>query len=733
MNAINRIQLKLLLPKLSAGVVIGTINIIIEISLAALIFSGSLTIFLSNGIGMMIFSGIIFMIVIGLTSSLRGVLAGPQDSPAAILGLIAAAIARSMPANSSPETTFATIAAAIALTSIATGIFFLVLGRFKSGNLVRFIPYPVVGGFLAGTGWLLVKGAFGTMIDTSSTSVLSGYFSPQMLVVWLPGLIVALVILWITRRNNSILTIPVTMLISVAFFYAYLAVAHISVTAATIHGWLLGPFPGSALWKPLTLNMLGLANWRLILGQSYQVGTILIVSVISLLLNAGGIELATHKDLDFNRELTSAGIANLAVGLIGGAAGYHYVGDSILAHKMSGLSRTTSLIGAFIGVLVLLLGASFLSFIPKFLVGGLLLFLGLSFLTEWVYDAWFKLPRVDYVLVLVILGIVGAFGFLQGVAVGIGIALVLFVVKYSQVNVIKHILTGASYHSTVDRPLAQRQMLRTMGDMITILQLQNFIFFGTAQVLLDTFRARIQDQSLPKVRYFVLDFRRVTGFDSSAVSIFIRMHQLAEAAGIQLVFTHLSNEMQHLLDRGGIYAGDGRSFHIFATLDYGVEWCEYQILDKEKVSFSNQEALLEQFAFAFPSNEQLDCFMQYLEKLEVEAGYYLIHQGDPAGEMFFIESGSAFAQFELNDGRSIRLRTMLGGTVVGEVAIYQENVRTASVVTAQPTTLYRLTTEAIQRMEEKDPQIANRLHHLIAHLMADRLAENNNTLVAVLD
>jgi SulP family sulfate permease len=211
------------------------------------------------------------------------------------------------------------------------------------------------------------------------------------------------------------------------------------------------------------------------------------------------------------------------------------------------------------------------------------------------------------------------------------------------------------------------------------------------------------------------------------------MHQLAEAAGTQLVFTHLSVKMQHQLDQGGLCAGTGQAFHTFATLDYGVEWCEDQSLLEEKVPLSSQETLSDLFAIAFSSREQLSRFMQYLEKLEVEAGYYLVHQGDPAGEMFFIETGSATAQFELSDGRSIRLRTMLGGTVVGEVGIYQENVRTASVVTAQPTTLYRLTTEAIQRMEEKDPQIANRLHRLIAHLMADRLAENNNTLIAVLD
>ncbi len=44
------------------------------------------------------------------------------------------------------------------VVTVLTGITFLAIGTFKRGNLIRFVPYPVVGGFLAGTGWLLLKG-----------------------------------------------------------------------------------------------------------------------------------------------------------------------------------------------------------------------------------------------------------------------------------------------------------------------------------------------------------------------------------------------------------------------------------------------------------------------------------------------------------------------------------------------------------------------------------------------
>ena len=728
------IQPKNILSGLSAGVVIGIINTTINISLAALIFSGPLAIFLPNGIGMMVVSAIIFLFLIGITSSFRGIIAGPQDSPAAILGLTATAVARGMPAGSSPDSIFATIIATISITSILTGLFFLALGQFKLGNLVRFIPYPVVGGFLAGTGWLLVTGAFSVMVGFPfSLHALSGYFSINIMRQWLPGLVLGITLAWATRRFKSVAITPGTMLAALLAFYCWLAITHTTINTAGIEGLLLGPFPQGALWRPLMPDTLARVDWRLVLRQGGQVGMVLVVSVIALLLNAGGIELATRQDMDLNRELRSAGFANLVAGVFGGAVGYHYLSDSVLAHKMGARNWTTIILAILMSLTVLFLGSSILAYVPKLLVGGLLLFLGFSFLVEWVYDAFFKLPHVDYFLVLVILGIIGAFGFLQGVGVGLGIALLLFVVKYSRINVVKHILTGTSYHSAVDRPYVQRQLLREKGPRLFILQLQGFIFFGTAQVLLDLIRDRLAEQNQPKPDFLILDFRRVSGFDSSAVSIFMRMKQLAEATNVQLVFTQLSKDMTNQLEQGGLNQSANGIFHIFASLDFGVEWCEDRILHEEAGVYGDLDGLIKQFSRVFPSNSMLERFLGYLEKMEVPAGFKLVRQGDAADVMFFIETGSVTAQLELNDGRTIRLRKMLCGTVVGEIGIYLENVRTASVVTAESSTLYRLSKTAICQMEQTDPIIAAALHHWIAQLLADRLAESNNSLVAVLD
>ena len=140
-----------LLLALTGGLVVGLVVVIVSISFGALIFSGELADFTSQGIGFGLLTAAVLGALVALGSSFRGMVATPQDSPAAIMALIAASIAASLPASAGREEVFATVVVAVSLTSIATGVFFFALGSFKLGGLVRFIPYPVIGGFLAGT------------------------------------------------------------------------------------------------------------------------------------------------------------------------------------------------------------------------------------------------------------------------------------------------------------------------------------------------------------------------------------------------------------------------------------------------------------------------------------------------------------------------------------------------------------------------------------------------------
>jgi SulP family sulfate permease len=100
--------------------------------------------------------------------------------------------------------------------------------------------------------------------------------------------------------------------------------------------------------------------------------------------------------------------------------------------------------------------------------------------------------------------------------------------------------------------------------------------------------------------------------------------------------------------------------------------------------------------------------------------------------MYFIESGQVKAELELPDGKALRLRTMHSGSVVGEIGLYLGGARTASIVTTQPSTLYRLSASALEQMKVEDPEVAMGLHQWIARLLAERLSYTNRTLEALM-
>jgi SulP family sulfate permease len=728
---------QLLLPSLTAGLIATIVTISLEISLAALIFSGDLSQFLAGGIGLMLFGAFAIGVVVALTTSLPGMVGVPQDTPAAILGLVAAGIASGMTAKAAaPQAIYATVLAAIALTSLVTGLLFLLLGWFKLSGFVRYIPYPVIGGFLAGTGWLLSKGALGVMVDMPLTAAnLPLLFSPSVLVHWVPGAIFAVGLLLALRRFNHFFITPGALILATALFYGYLAVARISIAQASAGGWLLGPFPQGGLYQPLTPAALSLVDWPMILGQLDKIATIFALSIISLLLNASGLEVAVQKDLDLNRELQTAGLANLAGGLGGSPVGYQTLGLSALAHRLGAKTRLVNLISALLCGAALFFGASLISYFPKPVLGGMLLFLGLSFMVEWLVDARRHLPLADYLLVWVILGVIAAVGFLEGIAAGIFIAAILFVISYSRVNAIKNILNGRVYHSKVDRPRDHRQILNEHGEQIYILRLQGFIFFGTVQKLLEQIRERLGNRELPPLKFLILDFQRVTRLDSSAVFGITRLKQLSVTNDVLMVWTQVAEGIRRQLERGGLIDETDDSFIILPTLDHGVEWCENRMLATRGVTDLTGfiERIEGQLKRAFPGLKAVDRLMKYLERKEVEEGFYLIHQGDKPDEMYFIESGMVTAQLELPEGRALRLRTMRGGTTVGEMGLYLGDVRTADVIAIRPSTLYRLSAQALKDMAEQDPEVAALLHQWIARLLAERLADNNRTLEALFD
>lgn len=722
-----------LLPGLTSGVLMGIVEIIVALSLGSLVFSGSLAVYLPYGIGMALVTAAVMMIATSLTSLVPGVIGSAQDTSTVILAVIAAGLVGTL-SSAGAETILTTILVAIAISALLTGIFFLALGYFKMGRLVRFVPYPVVGGFLAGTGWLLVQGSFGVMADYSLTlSNLPTLMRPEQLILWLPGVIFAFILFFSLRRIHHFLVMPGILLSSVVVFYLGLLVTGTSIETAIDHGLVLGRVAGEITWQPLMLTNLLTANWAAIVGQGGNLAIVLILGMVGLLLNASGLELAIRRDIDLNRELQSAGIANLLSGLVGGMVGYHALSLSTLSYRIGARGRLPGLIAGILCIALFIAGSSLLAYFPLPILGGLLFFLGLDFLIEWLVGGWFRLSKAEYVVVLLILIVIGAVDLLMGVTVGLVAMIILFAWNYSRINVVHHAGSGAQIRSNVERCAYHRQVLsEELGSHIFILELQGFIFFGTAYALLEEIRTRIADTQQPRVRYIIFDFRRVTGLDSSAVLSFVKGKQLAEVQGIILILTHISAEIQHQFESGGLFEGE-KSVRILPDLDRGLEWCEEELLEVEGITMMRLPVTLAaQLADSGLGKTDTARLMRFLERVDAKTGEILIQQGDDADRLYFIEHGMVSIYLEVEGDEPVRLQTLGLGTAVGELGMYLGTTSTASVITDSPTTAYRLTRKALAVMKEEEPELAATFHEFIAHLLSERLAATTRTLEAVL-
>ena len=720
------------LAQLAAGLIIGGVEVVLAVAFAALVFAGATPSRLGDGIGLYLVAAALTLGFLAWRAGERGVVGSVQDAATAVLSILALSTAykastlvllcqnASVGSCEVPDV-FLTVVAATLVVTVSCGAIFFVLGTFRLGNLVRFIPYPVVGGFLAGTGWLLFKGgiyiASGVELHFRTFDLL---VSPVTLKRWVPALAFGVILYLAVRLVKKPLVIPIVLGIGLVLFAIGMLATGSSIDAAKHGRWLLGPFESVRLWQPWALRALTGADWSAVLSQWAGIATAVFVATIAILFNISGTEVVLHRDLDTNRELRDAGLLNVVSGALGGIPGYHALSLTALAETMSVDARVAGLIAAAVPLAGVIFGASVIELIPRMIVGGVLIFLGLAFLVDWVWDKRKVLPPLEYGVVLVILAVIIGRAYLPGVVVGLVLAVVLFAVNYGRIELVREVTFGETYHSNVDRPPAERAALRTMGDEVQILLVNGFLFFGSANGLLELIRKRAETDP---PRYLVVDLRRVTGVDSSAVVAFVKAMHVAEATGFELVFTGASEAVRRQLARGGIVASEVVRFE--PDLDRGLQRCEEGLLRDEAVHVPEPDG---DGLAGMPSG-----LRAHLEHMELPDGTVLIHQGESPDDVFVLASGRLRVETVTERGTRMRLRTLRPGVVVGEVAMYSGVPRTADVVAETPSVVLKLSKDSIERMEAEDPELAAALHRWLATTLAGRLGESLKAFDALFD
>jgi len=751
-----------------AGLLIGTFVLIYCVSFAALIFTGAVAPYLSQGIGLMLFTAIVTGSVVACTSSCPTAIAAPQKTTAAVLAALVPTMVAAMPAGMAADVKYAMVVSLVTINSVLSGVLFWLLGQLRLGRLGRYVPYPVVGGFLAGSGWLLVRGAL-RIVTGQGTAGPARWTVDMGAQVGLALLVGGL--LWaVNHWWGSPLAFLALTLGGVGLFYSGLGLTDHSLAWAQTQGMLLGPFPSGGLWSAPPWAMVGQVHWPTLADHVARLPSLWLIDILALLLNLTGLELMGGRDLNLNRELQVAGVATLAAAAGCGTSGFHSLSLSTLGSRLGPGRRTAGLVAVGLCALVLLVGAGPLALVPKSVVSGLLIFLGLGFLFDWLILKRPTLSAVDYALVWAILLAIALHGVLAGVGCGLLAAVVIFVVDYSRLPPTRFPRTAATSPSHVERPPSQRHVLHQMGEQVLILPLEGVIFFGTAVQLVDAVQARIRQQAMLPLRFVVLDFAAVRGLDSSAVLSLARLRQQAGMAGVQLVFTGLDNPTRHRLHGWGLVqdgkvlhaaeesgeagdaGGDGRGGGpdeglpkkedwaglllpmtastlqdsdgpclVFDELTRGIEWCEDQLLAASALRRQRFLPLPLQLEAFFSRPSRIAELMALLQLQTLEPGEMLFSQGEPYNGLYFLEAGQINILQQSPQGYRRVLRTHQAGIVIGEMGLYNQASRSASACAETTCRLYWLSSRAFESMERDQPALAAAFHRMVVQQLAERL------------
>lgn len=717
-----------------AGSITALVTVAYCISFAALIFQGSISGGFALGLSALLTGTAVTGLIVALTTGLAPADAGPDTPAVAVMSVLAAAIAAHFSAAGLPgEIAVVHVMVAISLSTLVTGLLLFGLGAFRFGVWLRFVPYPVIGGFLAASGWLLITGGIEVMSGVAPSLSLEAWstlFGGEQLPKFAIGVFFAGLVFFVRQRTDSFLVLPTAFFAFLIVLDTVLLGMGYAAHPGAGQGWFLQDIGELKLWAPAAAIVEHELDWRVLAQSAAEIGAVAGVCAVSMLLDVSSLEVARQKSADLDKELRTNGVANTVAACVGGVVGNLSLNGSILIKEAGAVTRLSGVFAALVCALVLLIGADLASLVPTPLLGGLLAYIGLVILSEALMGSPAQRSRTDLALTLAIMAVIVNFGYLLGVALGVVGACLLFAFSYSRVGVVRRHLTRQEFSSNVERSPAQSRLLREHGEQIHCLWLSGFIFFGSSNGLFEYVRRCIDGQAPTPVRFVVLDFGAVPGLDTSAVLSLVKLRNYCDEHGATLIFAGLTEQMRTSFEAARFFSDD-RPHRVFANRNDAVEWCENMVLSQHNVTRASDATFEEWLVSELGESVDVQQLISYFERHDLAADEVLFHAGEPSDTVELLASGQVAITINDKLGRALRLRRMAGQTVIGEMGFYRGAPRTATVMADEPSVVYRLTKEAFDRMHGEHPNAASAFHRLIVRVLSDRLEFANREITAL--
>jgi sulfate permease, SulP family len=454
---------------------------------------------------------------------------------------------------------------------------------------------------------------------------------------------------------------------------------------------------------------------------------VIFVTATSTLFNTTGIEVASQREANLEQELNVTGLANILSGAFGGYTGCISVSRSLLNLSSGGTGRLSGLTDAAVSALMLTVAPTLLGYMPKFVLGGLLIYLGVDQLHKWIIESRRRLSVVEYLSLLTIIVIIVQWGFVAGVLIGVVIGCTTFALSASRIDSIKYSFDGSEYRSSLDRSRDDQAVLAAHGEKIQGLNLQSYLFFGSANRLYQHVKALLTRH--PECRFLVFDFKLVTGIDSSAAYSFAQIKRTARDRGIKLVLVHLPVATEKALRSSEFISNE---VSVVPELDHALEWCENEIIAQHPGLEQEEASLRDWFTQILGAEHDAAELIHRCRRIEVDAGETIVRAGDAAADsMHFILDGRVGIMIPAEEGRTTRVRSLGRYTTIGEMGLVSHAPRNATIQAEVASVLYVLDADQFEIIKRDDLELSHKLLTYFVSVMAERLTFANR-MIAVL-
>jgi SulP family sulfate permease len=465
----------------------------------------------------------------------------------------------------SPDAVRATVITSYAMSSILTGVVFFGLGAARLGTLVSFFPHSILVGCIGGVGIFLILTGIEVCVRLDgnfefTAEVFHKLIEPHSLAQWLPPLALAIILLVVKRYYDRPWLVPAYYIgITAVFYIVTTALPSVDMNDLRNAGWVFeAPDANVSFYHFYSYYQFEKVDWSAVWKTIPSQFALTFFGILHVPINIPNLAMKVQEDnVSINRELILHGVSNTLSGCVGSIQNYLVYVNSVLFIDTGGDSRLAGMLLALATAGLWVAGPVVIGYVPVMVVGTLIYYLGIDLAKEALFDTYGRLHSLEYLTIVIIALVMGIHDFVVGVAVGIGLACLVYVVQTSRKPVVRAQFSGVIAESTVRRPARQRAYLHRVGNQIRVVKLGGYLFFGSIVSVEKMVRAMLDADAFTAnpIRFLVLDFAHVTGIDFSAAEAFARINRLLHRRRVEMAFAgvDLQDEVGRQLQMDGLF------------------------------------------------------------------------------------------------------------------------------------------------------------------------------------